>query len=46
MDSVWVNWKVFLDRGVAFDHAAGKPAEVSGARAQGSGPLDGVRIGV
>jgi len=34
----------FLDRRVALDHAAGKRAEVPGARAQGSGPLDWVRI--
>ena len=37
---------VFLDRCVAFDHVAGKPVEVCGARAQGSGQLDRVRIGV
>src|SRR4030095_10526359 len=46
MDSVWENCKEFLDRRMALDHAAGKRAEVSGARAQGSGPIDGVRIGV
>jgi len=31
---------VFLDRRVALDHAAGKPVEVPGARAQDSDRLD------
>ena len=36
----------FLDRRVAFDHAAGRLVEVSGAWAQRSGQPDCVRIGV
>jgi hypothetical protein len=40
MDRVWANWKEFLDRCVALDHAAGKPVEVWGARAQGVDRLD------
>jgi hypothetical protein len=40
MESVWVNWKVFLDRAAALDRSLGKPVEVITAKAARSDRLD------